>query len=209
MNSARGANDARLHAPATQRNRESILEVLRRVLPARGLVLEIASGSGEHAVHFARNLPGITWQPSDADAEARASIAAWRASGEVPNLLAPLELDVRREPWPIGSAVAIVCINMIHISPWECTEALMRGAALVLDDGAPLVLYGPYHVGGKPTAPSNAAFDESLRMRDPSWGVRHLEDVVRVAAEHGFTHEQTVPMPANNLTVVFERAERA
>lgn len=199
------ARDARLHAPATARNRDPILEVLRRVLPVRGLVLEIASGSGEHGVHFARNLPGITWQPSDADPEARGSIEAWRASEAPPNLLAPLDLDVRREPWPIARADAIVCINMIHISPWECTEALMRGAARLLDDGSPLVLYGPYHVGGKATAPSNAAFDDSLRMRDPSWGVRHLEEVVRVAAAHGFTHEHTVPMPANNLTVVFER----
>lgn len=201
------ASDPRLHAPATARNREPILEVLRRVLPARGRVLEIASGSGEHGVHFARNLPTLTWQPSDADAEARASIEAWRVAEDLPNLAAPLDLDVRREPWPIVSVDAIVCINMIHISPWECTEALMRGAARLLDDGAPLVLYGPYHVGGKPTAPSNAAFDESLRMRDASWGVRHLEEVVRVAGEHGFAHGQTVPMPANNLTVVLRRTD--
>ena len=134
-----GARDARLHAPATARNREPILEVLRRTLPPRGVVLEIASGTGEHAV--------VTWQPSDADAPSRASIAAWRAAEAVANLREPLDLDVCREPWPIESADAVVCINMIHISPWECTEALVRGAARLLDEGAPLVLYGPYHIG--------------------------------------------------------------
>lgn len=198
--------DARLRAPATARNRDPILDVLRRVLPTEGLVLEIASGTGEHAVHFARHLPGIVWQPSDPDAESRASIAAWRESEALPNLRAPRELDVRAKTWPIDAADAIVCINMVHISPWTATLALLAGAARVLPSGAPLVLYGPYHVGGNPTAPSNAAFDESLRARNPEWGVRHLEDVERAANAAGFALAETIPMPANNFTLVFRRS---
>lgn len=199
------ARDARLHAPATARNRDPILEVLRRVLPVRGLVLEIASGSGEHGVHFARNLPGITWQPSDADPEARGSIEAWRASEAPPNLLAPLDLDVRREPWPIARADAIVCINMIHIAPWEATPALFAGASRLLAPGAPLVLYGPYRFGGV-TAPSNVEFDASLRARDPRWGVRDETDITRVAEERGFARRDVVAMPANNHCLVYERS---
>ena len=200
--------DARQQSPSTARNREPILEALRSTLPPAARVLELASGTGEHAVFFAGAMPGWNWQPSDPDAAARASIEAWRQELALANLLAPLAIDARAPEWGVaGPFDAIVAINMIHISPWECTEALMRGAARLLDDGAPLVLYGPYHVGGKPTAPSNAAFDESLRMRDASWGVRHLEEVVRVAGEHGFAHEQTVPMPANNLTVVLRRTD--
>ncbi|MFN7950133.1 MAG: DUF938 domain-containing protein [bacterium] len=198
--------DARLRAPATARNRDPILDVLRRVLPTEGLVLEIASGTGEHAVHFARHLLGIVWQPSDPDAESRASIAAWRESEALPNLRAPRELDVRAKTWPIDAADAIVCINMVHISPWTATLALLAGAARVLPSGAPLVLYGPYHVGGNPTAPSNAAFDESLRARNPEWGVRHLEDVERAANAAGFALAETIPMPANNFTLVFRRS---
>ncbi len=198
--------DARLRAPATARNRDPILDVLRRVLPTEGLVLEIASGTGEHAAHFARHLPGIVWQPSDPDAESRASIAAWRESEALPNLRAPRELDVRARTWPIAAADAIVCINMVHISPWTATLALLAGAARVLPSGAPLVLYGPYHVGGNPTAPSNAAFDESLRARNPEWGVRHLEDVERAANAAGFALAETIPMPANNFTLVFRRS---
>jgi len=198
--------DARQHAPATARNRDPILQVLRRVLPERGLVLEIASGSGEHAVYFARHLPGVVWQPSDADPESRASAQAWRVAEVISNVRGPLGLDVTREPWPIRAADAVVCINMVHISPWAATEALLRGAARILSPGGPLYLYGPYHVGGRPTAPSNAAFDESLRLRDPSWGVRNLEDVLRAAESAGLAHVETVSMPANNLSVVFRRA---
>ncbi len=198
--------DARLRAPATARNRDPILDVLRRVLPPHGLVLEIASGTGEHAIHFARHLPGIVWQPSDPDAESRASIAAWRESEALPNLHAPLELDVRAARWPVDAVDAIVCINMVHISPWAATLALLAGGARLLPTGAPLVLYGPYHVGGNPTAPSNAAFDESLRARNPEWGVRHLEDVERAANTAGFALAETIPMPANNFTLVLHRA---
>lgn len=192
------------HAPAAERNRDPILAVLRRVLPARpgALVLEVASGSGQHAVHFAAALPHLRWQPSDQDPVARDSVAAWRAEAGLDNLLPPLSLDVRG-PWPVQAADAIFCANMIHISPWACTLALLSGAAAVLPPGSPLVLYGPYRRGGAHTAPSNAAFDASLRSRDPSWGVRDLEAVV--AQARGFALDEVVEMPANNLTVVLRR----
>ena len=197
--------DARLRAPATARNRDPILDVLRCVLPTEGLVLEIASGTGEHAVHFARHLPGIVWQPSDPDAESRASIAAWRESEALPNLRAPRELDVRAKTWPIDAADAIVCINMIHIAPWEATLALLAGAARLLSAGDPLYLYGPYRFDGAFTAPSNEEFDASLRSRDPRWGVRDLADVTREAERAGFSREAVVAMPANNHSVIFRR----
>lgn len=192
------------HAPAAERNREPLLAVLRRVLPQHhgAQVLELASGTGQHALHFASALPHLRWQPTDADADARASIAAWRAEAGLDNLLPPLFLDVR-EPWPVAAADAIFCANMVHISPWTCTLALLAGAAAVLPPGSPLVLYGPYRRGGAHTAPSNAAFDASLRARDPSWGVRDLEVVV--AEARGFTLDEVVEMPANNLTVVLRR----
>lgn len=192
-----------LHAPATARNRDPILEVLRRVLPPTGLVLEVASGSGEHAAWFAPRLPGLTWQPSDADAVARESIEAWRGAAATPNLLPPLDLDVRRWPWPVERADAVVAINMIHISPWQSTEGLLRGAAALLDPGAPLVLYGPFRREGRHTAPSNEAFDADLRTRDPAWGVRDLEAVAEAA--DAFDLDEVVAMPANNLTVIFRR----
>jgi SAM-dependent methyltransferase len=192
------------HAPAAERNRDPILAVLRRVLPARpgALVLEVASGSGQHALHFAAALPHLRWQPSDQDPVARDSVAAWRAEAGLDNLLPPLFLDVRG-PWPVAAADAIFCANMIHISPWACTLALLSGAAAVLPPGSPLVLYGPYRRGGAHTAPSNAAFDASLRARDPAWGVRDLEEVV--AQARGFALDEVVEMPANNLTVVLRR----
>lgn len=193
------------HAPATQRNREPILEVLRRVLPAEGLVLEIASGSGEHAVHFAAALPAITWQPSDPSATAVASIAAHRDEAGLANLRPPLLLDVTAEPWPVAHADAVVCINMIHIAPWDATVALFAGAARRLAPGAPLVTYGPYRFDGAFTSPSNQAFDDSLRARDPRWGVRDVTDLDRLAAAHGLGHEDTVAMPANNHVLVFRR----
>ncbi len=184
------------HAPATARNREPIREVLARELPATGTVLELASGSGEHAVHFAAAFPALIWQPSDPDATARASIAAWRAEAGLANLREPLALDATGE---LPDADAIVCINMIHISPWESTLGLFRGARCGL-----VYLYGPYIVYGE-TAPSNRAFDASLRARDPRWGVRELRDVEAVAAGHGFARTALVAMPANNLSVVFRR----
>lgn len=192
-----------LHAPATARNRDPILEVLLRVLPPAGLVLEVASGTGEHAAWFAPRLPALSWQPSDPDAVARDSIEAWRQAANAGNLLPPLDLDVRRWPWPVDRAEAVVAINMIHISPWQATEGLLRGAATLLGPGAPLVLYGPFRREGRHTAPSNEAFDADLRMRDPSWGVRDLEAVTEAA--EAFDLVEVVAMPANNLTVVLRR----
>lgn len=197
--------DDRRSAPATLRNREPILSVLREVLPASGLVLEIASGTGEHAVHFAGALPALRWQPSDPAPDARASIAAWAAEEELVNILPPLDLDAAAGEWPIACADAVVCINMVHISPWAATEGLMRGAGRVLASGAPLYLYGPYRRAGRPLEPSNAAFDEDLRRRDPRWGLRELEAVTACADSCGLTLAQVVEMPANNLSVVFRR----
>ena len=197
--------DPRRHAPATARNRDPILDVLRGVLPTRGIVLEIASGSGEHAVHFARALPGLDFQPSDPDPDALASITAWSAESGLPNLRPPLLLDAAATSWPAEAADAILCINLIHISPWRATEGLMAGAARLLAPGAPLILYGPYRRDGVPTAPSNEAFDESLRARDPAWGLRQLEDVAVLAESAGFGPPAIFEMPANNLSVVFRR----
>ncbi len=197
--------DARLHAPACERNRDPILRVLEEVLPEEGVVLEIASGTGMHAVHFAARLPAIEWQPTDPDEAALASIAAWREAEPSPNLRTPLLLDVLSQSWPIERADALFNANMIHISPWETTPALFEGAARILSAGAPMVLYGPYRREGRHTAPSNAAFDESLQARDPRWGVRDLSRVVEVAGERGFAHERVVEMPANNLCVIFRR----
>jgi SAM-dependent methyltransferase len=196
--------DPRRYASATQRNRDPILAVLARALPRAGTVLEVASGSGEHAAYFAARLPALDWQPSDAGAAARASTAGWAASG-LTNLLAPLDLDASAPAWPIDRADAVVCINMVHIAPWAACEGLMRGAARVLPPGGALVLYGPFRVGGGHTAPSNAAFDADLRGRDARWGVRDLEAVVAEARANGLAHVETVAMPANNLTVVFRR----
>jgi SAM-dependent methyltransferase len=197
--------DTRIHAPATQRNRDVILDVLRKTLPASGLVLEIASGSGEHAVHFAKALPRVTFQPTDPSQEALASIAAWIVAANTTNVRAPLLLDVTAPTWPVKSADAVLCINMIHISPWDATLGLMRGAASRLRPGAPLYTYGPYKRGGAHTAPSNADFDASLRARDPSWGVRDLEAVAAAAQAAGFAAPEVTQMPANNLSLVFRR----
>jgi Protein of unknown function (DUF938) len=202
--------DARLHAPATQRNREPILGVLARVLPARGALLEVASGTGEHAVWFAAQLPGYTFQPSDPSPAHRASIAAWIASSGLDNLRPPLALDVTMAAWEKSPGipadlVAILSINLIHIAPWAATLGLLRGAAAALGPGRLLVLYGPYRRGGEHTAPSNAAFDRSLRAQDPAWGVRDLEAVVAAAGDAGFALEEVVPMPANNLSVILRR----
>lgn len=198
---------AKRFAPAAERNRSPILEVLRGVLPSEGLVLEIASGTGQHAAFFARHLPSLRWQPSDREGEALGSIRAWVAEEARDNLLEPLELDVVGEPWPIGTADAVLCINMIHVSPWETTEALFRGASTLLAAGSPLVTYGPYRREGRHTAPSNAAFDESLRARDPRWGVRDVEQLRELGKRVGFELESAVEMPANNLTLVWRRAD--
>jgi hypothetical protein len=192
-------------APAAERNRDAILSVLARVLPRSGVVLEIASGTGQHAVHCAAALPGIIWQPSDPDADARDSIAAWRAHAGLANLNAPLALDVLNDDWGIGNVTAIVCINMIHIAPWEAAESLFRGAGARLASGGVLYLYGPYRRNGAHTAPSNEAFDQQLRARDPRWGVRDMEAVAALGEKAGLTLVETVAMPANNFSVVFEK----
>jgi SAM-dependent methyltransferase len=200
-----GTADPRFYRPHVPRNRDPILDVLRRVLPAQGLVLEIASGSGEHGVHFAKGLPALTWQPTDPDAAALASIAAHRADAALPNLLAPLRFDVTAESWPVERADALLCINMIHISPWAASEALFAGAARVLRPGGIVYLYGPYRIDGRHTAPSNEAFDAQLRAQNAAWGVRDLADVTALAKSCGLAFVETVAMPANNLSVVFRR----
>ncbi|HEY0195285.1 MAG TPA: DUF938 domain-containing protein [Kofleriaceae bacterium] len=194
---------AKQYAPAAARNREPIRAVLATELPGQGTVLEIASGSGEHAVCFAGAFPAVTWQPSDASDEARASIAAWRAESGLANLMAPLALDASAAAWPIERADAIVCINMVHISPWEATVGLFAGAGRLLAPGALLLLYGPYKLGGAFTAPSNAEFDRSLRARDPRWGVRDVAELVELGRAHGLGLRETVAMPANNHALVF------
>ena len=194
-----------LSSPAALRNREPILAVLRQHLPQPGEVLEVASGSGEHAAWFAAALPEVTWRPTDRDDASLASIAAWREQAGVADLLEPLRLDAASEPWPVEQADAVVCINMIHIAPWAAAEGLMRGAARVLPSGGVLFLYGPFRVGGEHTAPSNAAFDDSLRARDPAWGVRDLDEVAALAQANGLSLRTRVAMPANNLSVVFAR----
>ncbi len=188
---------------AAERNKQPILDVLRSILPADGLVLEIASGTGQHVVHFAANMPGLAWQPSDVDADSHAMLEHRIDRAQLKNIRAPITLDVRESPWPISQADGVVCINMIHIAPWTATVELCRGARSVLRVDGPLYLYGPFRRSGGHTAPSNAAFDASLRQRDPEWGVRDLDDVTRVAAENGFRLDSVIPMPANNLSVVF------
>lgn len=199
-------DDARLHSAACERNRQPILEVLQKELPAEGLVLEVSSGTGMHAVYFAPRLAGRLWQPSDIDDAALRSIEAWRAAEPAWNLLPPVRLDVCATEWPVTSADAIFNANMIHISPFECTLGLLDGAARVLTvEGAPLILYGPFTIAGEHTSPSNAGFDQSLRARDPRWGVRDLDEVTALADVRGFSRAAVHPMPANNLVVVFRR----
>ena len=197
---------AKRESPAAQRNREPIADVLADVLPERGIVLEMASGTGEHVVHFAKRFAHLDWYPSDPDAGARASIAAHVAQAGLANVMPPLALDAAASEWPLDAADAIVCINMVHISPWQATEGLFAGAARLLPpmDG-PLILYGPYLEREVETAPSNLAFDESLKARDPRWGLRDLADVDALAKRHGFTRTLRVAMPANNLIVVYRK----
>ncbi len=196
-------SDARRHAPATARNREPIAAVLDRELPSSGIVLEVASGSGEHIVHFAGRYPALTWQPSDPDPAALASVSAWGGAADLPNLRAPLHLDASAPDWPIAAIDALLCINMTHISPWEATTGLLDGAARLLPFGAPLILYGPFLKNDIETAPSNMAFDAQLRERDPRYGIRAVEDVDAAARERGLERSALYPMPANNLTLVY------
>ena len=191
----------RRRAPAAARNRDPILDVLRPHLPAHGLVLEVASGTGEHTAHFAEALPGATFQPSDPDPGARASIDAWAA--DLANVRPALALDAAAEDWPIAHADAILCINMIHIAPWQAAIGLIRGAARVLPPNGTLFLYGPYFRPGVDSAPGNIAFDRDLRARNPAWGLRDLDAVAMLAAQHGFSPPHIVEMPANNLSLVF------
>lgn len=197
--------DGGLHSASTDRNREPILEILRRVLPPEGVVLEIASGTGEHVAFFARALPGLRWQPSDPARVHRESVRAWSAASGSTNIAPPVALDVEDSPWPVTGVDAILNINMIHISPWSAAEALFRGAGLLLPPNGVLFLYGPYKRGGQHTAESNQRFDERLRAEDPRWGVRNLEDVVASAGQAGFVSPEVVEMPANNLSLVFHK----
>lgn len=193
------------YAPAAARNRDAIAEVLAGVLPQTGLVLEIASGTGEHAVHFARTFPHLEWQPSDPETDARDSIESWRAEEGPANLRPPVALDVEEPGWPVSAADAVLCINMIHISPWTAAEALFAGSGRILPSSAPLVLYGPYLEDSVETAPSNLAFDASLKRRNPEWGIRRIEDVDGLAARHGFERTLRREMPANNLTLAYRK----
>ncbi len=197
--------DQRLSSPAALRNRDGILDVLRQTLPAAGLVLEVASGSGEHIVHFAQKLPDLNWLPSDPSAAARASIDSWVRAAGLSNVRNAFDLDAAKGPWPTEPVAAIVCINMIHISPWSATVGLMRGAGQVLPRGGVLYLYGPYRQGDRPLAASNAAFDLDLQARDPGWGLREIDDVVACAADHGLRFDRYAEMPANNLSVIFRK----
>jgi hypothetical protein len=199
-------SDHRRSAPHVARNARPIADLLKTVLPERGLVLEIASGTGEHVVNFARAFPKLLWQPSDPEPAALRSIEAWRAEAGLFNLLPAVALDARAADWPVRQADAMLCINMVHISPWAATTGLLRGAGKLLPAGAPLYLYGAYRQAGVETAPSNEAFDADLKARDPEWGLRALEDLISEAEERGFRLDGVTPMPANNLSVVFRRS---
>ena len=192
-------------APAAARNREPILRVLRDVLPRSGLVLEIGGGTGEHAVWFSRALESLTWQPTDHDPEALTSIDAWRDLMGPPNLLPPLLLDASAQAWPVAEADAVIAINVIHIAPWTVTLGLLAGAARVLPSGGLLFLYGPFREAGVHTGAGNAAFDAELRARDSLLGIRDLDEIAALAAQHGFNAPERIAMPANNLSVVFRR----
>jgi SAM-dependent methyltransferase len=192
-------------SPAALRNRDPIAAVLRTLLPQSGLVLEIASGTGEHLVHFAGQFPHLLWQPTDPDPEALAIIAARRENSGLGNIEEPQYLDAASDAWPVAHADALVCINMVHISPWEATQGLIRGAVNLLPAAAPIFLYGPFVRAGVPTAASNLAFDQSLRGRNPAWGLRSVEDLVSEAAANGIRFERLVEMPAKNLSLIFRR----
>ena len=202
-------DDGRWFTASADRNKAPILAALDRTLPHTGLVLEIASGTGQHITHFAKALPELTWQPSDADAAFRESVRLWVAWENLRNVRAPVDLDVHRFPWLVMQADAVVCINMIHVAPWSATEALLKGANDVLVGGGVLFLYGPYRRLGGHISPSNKAFDAQLRASDPDWGLRDLETVVELAASGGFELTDVVNMPANNFSVVLTRGSAA
>lgn len=197
--------DQRRVAPAVARNRDAILAILRTVLPPAGLILEIASGSGEHVVHFAAALPHLRWQPSDPDPVALASIAAWTRDSGLGTILPPVRIDVSDTGWHGIAAAAILCINMVHISPWAATVGLFSGGARTLPAQAPLILYGPYLEDDVATAPSNLAFDQSLKERNPAWGLRRLSALDQLATASGFARSDRYEMPAHNLTLVYRR----
>lgn len=200
--------DGKWSIPAAERNKDPILAVLARILPRRGLVLEIASGTGQHVVHFAEALPGLTWQPSDPDADLRRSIAVRVQEAGLANVKPPIDLDVTRLPWPVPSADAVLAINMIHVAPWPATLALFEGTKALLAPEGVLFLYGPYRRFGGHTSEGNAKFDLDLRAQDPDWGLRDLEAVAGVAADAGFVLAETVDMPANNFSLVFRRRDQ-
>lgn len=199
------STDNRLVSPSAERNKRPIADLLKHVLPDHGTVLEISSGTGQHVVHFAREMPNLTWQPSERDVPSLQSIERWMTAESLPNILAPLRIDVTELPWPAGNAAAIVCLNMIHIAPWPAAEGLIQGAKSVLGQGGILFLYGPYRRQGRPTAPSNETFDAQLRSRNLEWGLRSVEDVARHALLHDFGAPDIHEMPANNLSLVFRR----
>lgn len=199
------AFDARRSAPAVARNRGPIGDLLLPLLPASGVVLEVASGTGQHAVHFAGQVPHLTWQPSDPAPQSRESIAAWSEAARLPNVRPPLALDAAAQAWPIGPVDAVVCVNMLHISPWEATQGLMRGAGLRLPPGGLLFVYGPFRQAGVPLAPSNEAFDQDLKRSDSRWGLRDVADVEACALAHGLKLAGVEPMPANNLSLIFRK----
>lgn len=196
-------------APPALRNRELIAEILAEELPASGpdvgMVLEVASGTGEHALLFAERFRDLTWQPSDPDQAARASIDEWRGEAGLPNLLPVMELDAASAEWPIDTAAAILCINMVHISPIAATEGLMAAAGVLLGPNAPLILYGPYIEEGVETVPSNFGFDASLRSRDPQWGLRHTGWMDQLAQQNGLTRARRIAMPANNIMLIYRK----
>lgn len=203
-----GGGAAKRHAPATLRNRDAIVAVLADWLPASGTILEVASGSGEHVVHFAAAFPQLDWQPSDPDPAGLASIEARRADAALPNVAPPLALDAAARDWPVDSVDAILCINMVHISEWAATVGLFTQSAKLLQKGAPLILYGPYFRKDHPTAPSNLAFDESLRARNAGWGVRWLDEVTELAETKRFSLAEVREMPANNLMLLYRQIWR-
>ena len=197
--------DARRYAPAAERNRGPILEVLRRLVPHGARVLEVASGTGQHAAFFAAGLPATRWQPSEGDPCALASIAAWAESEGASNVSEPVVVNAASPDWPVGAFDVVYCSNLVHIAPWSCTLGLLRGAQRHLPPGGLLVLYGPFRVDGRHTSESNVAFDRGLRAQDPRWGVRDLREIEEKAAERDLSFREKVAMPANNLVVVFER----
>ncbi|TCS63661.1 uncharacterized protein DUF938 [Varunaivibrio sulfuroxidans] len=199
------ARDLRQFAPSTARNRDAIGAVLRRVLPEQGYLLEIASGSGEHAVAFAGLFPGLRWQPSDCDRDALASVEAWRVEASLENVQSAVFLDTTDAHWPVERADAMVAINMVHIAPWAACEGLMAGAGRVLRQGGVLYLYGPYTIDGRHTAPSNAQFDNWLKARDPAFGVRDLAEVESCAKANGLMLDECRAMAANNFSLIFRR----